>query len=135
MSRSACSEIRVRARLSTSDGDRFYSLRCTSRRPCGILAPARDGRMVRSMVMRWNDPLRMLVRRHGYGVLLTASLLVLWWGVEGPYPIQYVSNGLYIAMILIILGLEVWIPFTESWGDVRGSTRADVIYFLLAAPI
>ena len=85
--------------------------------------------------MRWNDPLRMLVRRHGYGVLLTASLLVLWWGVEGPYPIQYVSNGLYIAMILIILGLEVWIPFTESWGDVRGSTRADVIYFLLAAPI
>ena len=83
----------------------------------------------------WNDSLRMLVRRHGYGVLLTVSLLVLWWGVEGPYPIQYVSNGLYIAMILIILGLELWIPFTKSWGDVRCSTRADVIYFLLAAPI
>ena len=32
-------------------------------------------------------------------------------------------------------GLELWIPFTESWGDIRNVTRADVVYFLLAAPI
>ena len=83
----------------------------------------------------WNDSLRMLARRYGYASLLTGSLLVLWWGVEGPYPIQYVSNALYVAMIAIILGLELWIPFTSSWGDIRHVTRADVIYFLLAAPI
>lgn len=84
---------------------------------------------------RRNDSVRELVRRHGYAVLLTVSLLVLWWGVEGPYPLKWVSNGLYIAVIFVILGLEYWIPFTPSWGDVRNSTRADVIYFLLAAPI
>ena len=83
----------------------------------------------------WNDLLRGVVRRYGYGSILLGSLLVLWWGVEGPYPIQYVSNALYVAMIFIILGLELWLPFTKGWGDVRTVTRADVIYFLLAAPI
>jgi len=78
---------------------------------------------------------RALVRRHGYGGILIGSLLTLWWGVKGPYPIEYVSNGLYIAVIVIVLGLELWIPFTRSWGDVRSATRADIVYFLLAAPI
>jgi sterol desaturase/sphingolipid hydroxylase (fatty acid hydroxylase superfamily) len=84
---------------------------------------------------RWDDSLRALVHRYGYATILAGSLLVLWWGVEGPYPIQYVSNGLYITVIFVILGLELWIPFTRSWGDIRTATRADVIYFLLAAPI
>jgi sterol desaturase/sphingolipid hydroxylase (fatty acid hydroxylase superfamily) len=75
------------------------------------------------------------VHRYGYATILAGSLLVLWWGVEGPYPIQYVSNGLYVTVIFVILGLELWIPFTRSWGDIRTATRADVIYFLLAAPI
>jgi sterol desaturase/sphingolipid hydroxylase (fatty acid hydroxylase superfamily) len=83
----------------------------------------------------WSETLETLVRRHAYGSILIGSLLVLWWGVEGPYPIEYVSNGLYIAMIFIILGLEFWIPFTKTWGDIRKATRADVIYFLLAAPL
>jgi sterol desaturase/sphingolipid hydroxylase (fatty acid hydroxylase superfamily) len=55
--------------------------------------------------------------------------------VEGPYAIQYVSNGLYIAIIFLVLGLELWIPFASTWGDVRKATRSDVTYFLLAAPI
>jgi len=79
--------------------------------------------------------LRDLVRRHAYGVILLGALGVLWWGVEGPYPIEYVSNALYVAMIFLILGLELWIPFNRGWGDIRKVTRADVIYFLLAAPI
>src|SRR5215813_7296436 len=83
----------------------------------------------------WNDPLRALVRRHGYKTILLVSLLVLWWSVDGPYPIKVVSNALYVAMIFVILGLELWLPFTSGWGDVRKVTRADVIYFLLAAPI
>ena len=82
-----------------------------------------------------SENLQRLVRRYGYGTLLIGSLLVLWWGVEGPYPIEYVSNGLYIVMIFVILGLEFWIPFTRTWGDIRKATRADIIYFLLAAPI
>ena len=85
--------------------------------------------------MAWNESLQTVVRRYGYGSLLIGSLLVLWWGVEGPYPIQYVSNGLYIVMIFLIFGLELWIPFTRTWGDVRSASREDVIYFLLAAPI
>jgi sterol desaturase/sphingolipid hydroxylase (fatty acid hydroxylase superfamily) len=83
----------------------------------------------------WSERLRVLVRRYAYGSILVGSLLVLWWGVEGPYPIAYVSNGLYILMIFLVLGLEFWIPFTRAWGDIRKATRADVIYFLLAAPI
>ncbi len=83
----------------------------------------------------WSAQLRTSVRRYGYGSILVGSLLVLWWGVEGPYPIEYVSNGLYIVMIVVILGLELWIPFTRTWGDIRKATREDVIYFLLAAPI
>jgi sterol desaturase/sphingolipid hydroxylase (fatty acid hydroxylase superfamily) len=83
----------------------------------------------------WSESLESFVRRYAYGSILIGSLLVLWWGVEGPYPIEYVSNGLYIAMIFIILGLEFWIPFTKTWGDIRKATRADVIYFLLAAPL
>jgi len=83
----------------------------------------------------WSGDLRTFVRRYGYGAILAGALLVLWWGVEGPYPIAWVSNGLYIAMIFVILGLELWIPFNRNWGDIRKSTRADVIYFLLAAPI
>jgi sterol desaturase/sphingolipid hydroxylase (fatty acid hydroxylase superfamily) len=85
--------------------------------------------------MTRSDPLRTLVRRYGYGSILIGSLLVLWWGVRGPYPLAYVSNALYVTMILVILGLEFWIPFSRSWGDVRRATRTDVIYFLLAAPI
>ena len=83
----------------------------------------------------WSEQLETLVRRYAYGSILIGALLVLWWGVEGPYPIEYVSNGLYIAMIFVVLGLEFWIPFTRSWGDIRKATRADVIYFLLAAPL
>jgi sterol desaturase/sphingolipid hydroxylase (fatty acid hydroxylase superfamily) len=74
-------------------------------------------------------------RRYAYGTILIGSLLVLWWGAEGPYPIEYVANGLYVLVIFLILGLEIWIPFTKTWGDIRKVTRADVIYFLLAAPI
>src|SRR5262245_64935937 len=83
----------------------------------------------------WSELLRTIVRRYGYGTILIGSLLALWWGVAGPYPIQYVSNALYIVMIFVILGLELWIPFTKTWGDTRRATRADVVYFLLAAPI
>jgi sterol desaturase/sphingolipid hydroxylase (fatty acid hydroxylase superfamily) len=83
----------------------------------------------------WSEQLRTFVRRYAYGGILTGSLLVLWWGVEGPAPLAVVSNGLYIAMIFVILGLELWIPFNGTWGDIRRATRADVIYFLLAAPI
>lgn len=83
----------------------------------------------------WRERLRTAVRRYGYGGILIGSLLVLWAGVVGPYPIQYVSNGLYIVMILVILGLELWMPLTRTWGDIRKATREDVIYFLLAAPI
>ena len=43
-----------------------------------------------------SDSLRDLVRRYGYGSILIGALLVLWWGVEGPYPIEWVSNGLYV---------------------------------------
>ena len=82
-----------------------------------------------------DNSLRGLVHRYGYGSILVASLLVLWWGVEGPYPLPYVSNGLYIVMIFVILGLELWMPFTRGWGDIRNVTREDVTYFLLAAPI
>ncbi|MEE8581003.1 MAG: sterol desaturase family protein [Myxococcota bacterium] len=77
----------------------------------------------------------MQVRRYGYGSILIGSLLVLWWGVEGPYPLEYVATGLQVFMVFLILGLEFLIPFRRTWGDLRKTTRADVIYFLLAAPI
>lgn len=79
--------------------------------------------------------LRSFVRQYAYGTILIGSLLVLWWGVEGPYPLAYVANGLYVLAIFLILGLEIWIPFQSTWGDIRRATRADVVYFLLAAPI
>ena len=84
---------------------------------------------------KWSGSLQSLVHRYAYGIILVGSLLVLWWGLEGPYALENVANGLYIVMIFVILGLEVWIPYTKSWGDIRKVTRADVIYFLLAAPI
>ena len=83
----------------------------------------------------WSGSFLTLVRRYGYGAILIGSLLVLWWGVEGSYPIESVSIGLQISAIFIILSLEFAIPFTRTWGDIRRVTRADVIYFLLAAPI
>jgi sterol desaturase/sphingolipid hydroxylase (fatty acid hydroxylase superfamily) len=85
--------------------------------------------------MVWREYLKRAVRRYGYGTMLIGSLLVLWWGVEGPYPLPWVANGLYVLMIFLILGLELWIPFRTTWGDIRNATREDVIYFLLAAPI
>jgi ornithine lipid hydroxylase len=81
------------------------------------------------------DPLRQVVRRYGYGSILLFALLVLWWGVRGPYPLKHVANALYVTMIVLILALELWIPFQRRWGDVREATRADIIYFLLAAPL
>jgi sterol desaturase/sphingolipid hydroxylase (fatty acid hydroxylase superfamily) len=99
---------------------------------------ARSGERVEvqpSSSTTWNELLRSAVHRYGYGTILVGSLLVLWWGVEGPYPLKYVSNALYIVMIFVILGLELWMPFTKTWGDIRTVTREDVIYFLLAAPI
>lgn len=82
-----------------------------------------------------SDTLRELVRRYAYGGILVGSLLVLWWGVEGPYPLEKVAIGLQITAIFTVLGLELWIPYQKRWGDIRNVTRADVIYFLLAAPI
>ncbi len=83
----------------------------------------------------WSEQLRSLVQQYGYGSILIGSLLVLWWGVEGPYPIEVVSTSLYVVVIFTVLSLEFWIPFIERWGDLRKLTRADLIYFLLAAPI
>ncbi len=81
-----------------------------------------------------SDALRDVVRRWGYPTILLGALLVLWWGASGPH-LASVANALYVAMILLILGLELWMPFIPTWGDVRHATRADVIYFLIAAPI
>jgi sterol desaturase/sphingolipid hydroxylase (fatty acid hydroxylase superfamily) len=81
------------------------------------------------------DPLRAFLRKYAYGSVLIGALLVLWWGVESPYPLEWVAVGLQITSILVILTLEIVIPFTKRWGDIRNITRADVIYFLLAAPI
>jgi len=81
------------------------------------------------------DPLRAFLRKYAYGSVLIGALLVLWWGVESPYPLEWVAVGLQITSIVVILTLEIVIPFTKRWGDIRNITRADVIYFLLAAPI
>ena len=81
------------------------------------------------------EALRSVVRRYGYGTIMLLCLLVLWWGAEGPYPIENVAIGLQIAMVLLVLGLEFLVPFRQTWGDLRNVTRADVIYFLLAAPL
>ena len=83
----------------------------------------------------WSERLRGLLRRYTYGTVLIGSLLVLWWGFEGPYPIEVVAIGLQIAAIGVILSLEIAIPFQQRWGDIRQTTRADAIYFLMAAPI
>ena len=107
----------------------FYGARRATRcRRGAILTGGRSGE-------KWTGSLQSLVHRYGYGCILVVSLLVLWWGVKGAYPLENVANGLYVVVLLIILGLEVWIPYTRSWGDIRTVTRADVIYFLLAAPI
>src|SRR5262245_23511447 len=81
------------------------------------------------------DALRRVVRGYGYGSILLFALLVLWWGVRGPYPLKHVANALYVSMIVLILALELWMPFRPRWGDIRKATRADIIYFLLAAPL
>ena len=83
----------------------------------------------------FGDQFRALLRRYAYGSILIGSLLVLWWGIEGPYPLEYVAVGLQITAICTIVSLEIAIPFIRNWGDIRNLTRADVIYFLLAAPI
>jgi len=82
------------------------------------------------------DQLKEAVRRYGYGTILGGSLLFLWWAVKfSPLPLEWTSNALYVGMIVVIVSLEYWIPYTKSWGNIRNATRADVIYFLLAAPL
>jgi len=81
------------------------------------------------------DGLRSFVRRFGYGTVIIGTLLVLWWGVVGPYPFVYVAIGVQVTSIFVILGLEFLIPYQPHWGDIRNVTRADAIYFLTAAPI
>lgn len=79
--------------------------------------------------------LRSFIHRYGYGTILVGCLLALFWGVKGPVPLKIVSNALYVAMIILILGLELWMPYERRWGDIRNASRADYIYFLLAAPL
>jgi sterol desaturase/sphingolipid hydroxylase (fatty acid hydroxylase superfamily) len=83
----------------------------------------------------WSERLRSLARRYAYSTILIGTLLVLWWGAEGPYPFEYVAIGVQLFSIFAILGLEFAIPLPVNWGDIRRATRADVTYFLLAAPI
>ena len=75
------------------------------------------------------------MHRYAYGTILIGALLALWWGVDGPYPLEPVAIVVQVTAIFLILGLEFAIPFKGTWGDIRNATRADVIYFLLAAPI
>jgi sterol desaturase/sphingolipid hydroxylase (fatty acid hydroxylase superfamily) len=79
--------------------------------------------------------MREFVRNYAYGTIMIGSMLVLWWAVEGPYPLEYVVIALQITAILTILALEVYIPFQKKWGTVRNVTRADVIYFAIAPGI
>ena len=110
---------------------------------CGTLGAANGAQCVSRRVRvtaalsstAWSDQLRPLARRYAYGSILLGALLVLWWGAEGPYPIENVAIGVQISAIAIILGLEFLIPYAKSWGDIRKLTRADAIYFLLAAPL
>ena len=81
------------------------------------------------------EGLRTFLRNYSYGTILIGSLLVLWWGAVGPYPLEAVAIGVQVTAIFLILGLEFAIPFIDSWGDLRDLTRADAIYFLLAAPL
>jgi sterol desaturase/sphingolipid hydroxylase (fatty acid hydroxylase superfamily) len=83
----------------------------------------------------WSDPLRSFAHRYAYGSILIGALLVLWWGAVGPYPFAVVAIGVQISAIVIILSLEFLIPYAKHWGDIRKLTRADAIYFMLAAPI
>jgi sterol desaturase/sphingolipid hydroxylase (fatty acid hydroxylase superfamily) len=83
----------------------------------------------------WSDPLRSFAHRYAYGSILIGALLVLWWGAVGPYPLEAVAIGVQISAIVIILSLEFLIPYAKHWGDIRKLTRADAIYFMLAAPI
>jgi sterol desaturase/sphingolipid hydroxylase (fatty acid hydroxylase superfamily) len=82
-----------------------------------------------------NEGLKDFVRQYGYGIIMVGCLLVLWWAIESPHPLIITTNVIYITMLFTIAGLEYWIPYTRSWGDIRKATRADVTYFLLAAPI
>lgn len=81
------------------------------------------------------DRLRAFTRRYAYRSILLFSLLVLWWGYEGPYAIDQVGIALQVTMLITIAALEFYIPYKKHWGNIRSVTRADVIYFLAAAPI
>ena len=82
-----------------------------------------------------SDRLRSFLHRYAYSFVLVGSLLVLWWGYEGPFAIERVAIGVQISSIFIVLGLEVVVPLTRRWGTIKNVTRADVIYFLSAAPL
>lgn len=80
---------------------------------------------------------RTAISRYAYGPILLFSLCVLWWGIEGggPFSLGVVANTLYFAMLALIGFLEFYIPYKQSWGNIKKVTRADVLYFAAAAPI
>ena len=88
----------------------------------GGQVPHQEAALGRAARATWSEALRPLARRYAYGTILVGSLLVLWWGVEGHAPLTWVSNILYVSVLLVIGGLEVWIPFTRAWGDIRKAT-------------
>ena len=81
--------------------------------------------------------IRHAVSRFAYGPILLFALGVLWWGVDGggPFSLGIVANSLYIFMLILIGALEFYIPYKQSWGTIRKASRADVLYFMAAAPI
>lgn len=80
------------------------------------------------------DGIRSLVRNGSYTAILLTSLLFLWWGAVGPYRdyYEYTSIGLYVVMVVTILGLEFLLPYKPRWGDLRNVTGPDLGYFMLA---
>jgi sterol desaturase/sphingolipid hydroxylase (fatty acid hydroxylase superfamily) len=77
-------------------------------------------------VVRW------LLRYLTYPGLTGGAVLVTAWACRQGWPLVAVGGGLTAVVMLIILGLEQVIPYSQAWSARRAEGRLDAWHLLLS---
>jgi sterol desaturase/sphingolipid hydroxylase (fatty acid hydroxylase superfamily) len=66
-------------------------------------------------------------------VALAVPLLVVTWWASVERPLGRITLGIYLAVAVLLVACEQWVPFDRRWGSAIRGNRTDVAYVIVAS--